>query len=98
MGCPAILWNMQPSAFPEAGAAQGRDLWLDPVRIDYFFPHLAYGNAYALSDISIVNGMKIGGRASRSRWRRPDGRMEPIVFPPAPNLVELALEPSISLQ
>jgi len=71
---------------------------LDPVQVDYFFPHLAHGNAYAVSDISIANGMKIGGRASSSWWRRPDGRMEPIVFPSAPNLVELALEPGISLR
>jgi hypothetical protein len=71
---------------------------LDPARIDYFFPHLANGNVYAVSNISIANGMKIGKRANRSWWRRPDGRMEPIVFPRAPNLVELASEPSIPLR
>ncbi len=33
--------------------------------------------------------MKIGEREPRHRWRRPDGKLELIVYPPAPNLIEL---------
>ena len=62
---------------------------LDPARVDHFFPHLAHGNAYAVADISIVGHMKIGRHEPRHWWRRPDGKMEPIVYPPAPNLIEL---------
>jgi hypothetical protein len=62
---------------------------LDPARVDHFFPHLASANALAVSDISIANGMKIGVPERRRRWRRPDGKLELIVYPPAPNLTEL---------
>jgi hypothetical protein len=62
---------------------------LDPTQVDHFFPHLALGNAYAVRDISIVGGMKISEREPRRRWRRPDGKLELIVYPPAPNLIAL---------
>ncbi|MBV9016937.1 MAG: hypothetical protein JO058_14895 [Alphaproteobacteria bacterium] len=64
---------------------------LDPARVDHFFPHLAAGNVYAVKDISIANRMKIGRIEPRHWWRRPDGKTEPIVYPPAPTLTELAL-------
>ena len=69
----------------------------DPARVDHFYPHPAPGTAYAASDISIANGMNIGKRTPRHFWRRPDGKLEVIVYPPAPNLIELgsaSLEPS----
>jgi hypothetical protein len=53
---------------------------IDPARVDHFFPHLAPGNSYAVGDISIANRMKIGEREGRPWWRRPDGKMEPIVY------------------
>src|SRR5216684_1807718 len=63
---------------------------LDPARVDHFFPHLALGIVHAISDISIVENMEIDKRELRHHWRRPDGRLELIVYPPAPNLIELA--------
>ena len=62
---------------------------LAPARVDHFFPHLAPGTVHAISDISIVNGMRIGEPQPRRRWRRPDGKLEVIVYPPAPNLTEM---------
>ena len=63
---------------------------LDPARVDHFFPHLALGIVHAISDISIVENIEIDKRELRHHWRRPDGRLELIVYPPAPNLIELA--------
>lgn len=62
---------------------------LDPARVEHFFPHLATGDHYAISDISIVGGMKIVEREPRRRWRRPDGKLELVVYPQAPDLIEL---------
>lgn len=63
---------------------------LDPARIDHFFPHIASGTVYAVKDISIANQMGIGKPMGRRLWRRPDGTAGVIVYPPAPNLLELA--------
>jgi len=60
-----------------------------PARLDHFFPHLAQGTTYAIHDISLANGMKITGRQGERRWRRPDGKLERIVYPPRPTIVEL---------
>jgi hypothetical protein len=68
----------------EVGAFQ-----LDPALVDRFFPHLATGIIQAISDISIANSMELDTRPMRHRWRRPDGKLELIVYPPAPNLIEL---------
>jgi len=54
---------------------------LDPASVDHFFPHLASGKAQAVSDISIANEMNIGAPEPRHRWRRPDGKLEVIVYP-----------------
>jgi hypothetical protein len=62
---------------------------LDPARVDRFFPHLAQGTSYAINDISIANRMKIGGCEPPRRWRRPDGKLELIVYPDPPTLAEL---------
>jgi hypothetical protein len=63
---------------------------LDPARVDHFFPHLAPGTVYAVQDISLCNHMEITGRMPGGRhWRRPDGRLERIVYPPRPTVAEL---------
>ena len=62
---------------------------LDAGRIEHFFPHLAAGDTYAVSDISIANGMETTRREVRRRWRRPDGELELIVYPPAPTIADL---------
>ena len=62
---------------------------LDPTRVGHFFPHLAQGTSRAVNGVSIVDRMKIGAHEPRHRWRRPDGELEVIVYPPAPNLLEL---------
>src|SRR5262249_47185443 len=61
----------------------------DQTRLDHFFPHLAQGTTYAIHDISLANGMKITGREVAHRWRRPDGKLERIVYPPRPTIAEL---------
>jgi hypothetical protein len=59
-------------------------------RLDRFFPHLAQGTSYAIHDVSLANGMAIKGRGVRPRrWRRPDGKLEVIVYPPPPTIAEL---------
>jgi hypothetical protein len=62
---------------------------LDPERISHFFPHLAPGTSYAISDISIANRMETTRREVRRRWRRPDGKLELIVYPPPPTIADL---------
>jgi hypothetical protein len=63
---------------------------INPARLDHFFPHLAQGTTYAIHDISLANGMKISGReVAPRRWRRPDGKLERIVYPPRPTIAEL---------
>lgn len=62
---------------------------LDPTRVDHFFPHLAEGTVQAVCDISIANRMGLDRHPRRDPRRRPDGKVEPIVYPLAPNLVEL---------
>jgi hypothetical protein len=62
---------------------------LDRARIDHFFPHLAPGTVYAVQDISIANKMEIPGDQRPRRWRRPDGKLEQIVYPPRPTIAEL---------
>ena len=62
---------------------------IDPARRDHFFPHLAQGTSYAIGDISIANNMEIKGRKVVHRWRRPDGKLEQINYPPPPTIAEL---------
>src|SRR5262245_2103918 len=62
---------------------------IDQTRLDHFFPHLVQGTTYAIHDISLANGMKITGLQGARRWRRPDGKLERIVYPPRPTIVEL---------
>jgi hypothetical protein len=62
---------------------------LDVEKVDHFFPHMATGIIQAVSDISIANDMEHETRPMRHRWRRPDGKLELIVYPPAPNLLDL---------
>lgn len=63
---------------------------LDPERIDHFFPHLAPGTVYAVQDISLCGDMEITGRMKAGHhWRRPDGKLERIVWPPRPTIAEL---------
>lgn len=63
---------------------------IDPARVDHFFPHLAPGTVYAVSDISIANAMRIRSRPEPGHhWRRPDGKLERIVYPPRPTIAEL---------
>jgi len=65
---------------------------IDPERIDYFFPHLAPATVHAVQDISLVNGMEIKERIPQARqWRRPDGKLERIVYPPRPTPAELMM-------
>jgi hypothetical protein len=78
-----------PAHFRKLELSEVGAFGLDPARVDHFFPHLAPGDAHAVSDISIVGGMKIGERQPRRRWRRPDGKLELIAYPPAPNLIQL---------
>jgi hypothetical protein len=63
-------------------------------RVDHFFPHLAPGTPYAIADISIANGMKIENREVRRRWRRPDGKLALIIYPPPPTIAELLESPA----
>jgi hypothetical protein len=44
---------------------------VDPLRVEHFFPHLAPRTAYAINDISIVGGMKIGRIAGASLAAAP---------------------------
>jgi hypothetical protein len=63
---------------------------INQARLDHFFPHLAQGTSYAIHDISLANGMAIKSRNVRPRrWRRPDGKLEVIVYPSAPTIAEL---------
>ena len=63
---------------------------IDPARVDHFFPHMWPPTVYAVQDISIANDMEIKVRSEKiHRWRRPDGKLERIVYPPRPTLTEL---------
>jgi len=65
---------------------------LDPARINHFFPHLAPGTVYAVQSISLCGDMEITGRMRHgAHWRRPDGKLERIVYPPRPTIGELTL-------
>jgi hypothetical protein len=68
---------------------------IDPQRVATFFPHLAPGTVYAISDISIANDMDIKSRPEPNHhWRRPDGKMERIAYPPRPTIAELMQSPA----
>ncbi len=85
----AIYGACNPAHFRKMELEQIGVFPLDPARRDYYFPHLAPGTTYAVQDISIANGMKIGERELPRRWRRPDGKLELIVYPPRPTIAEL---------
>jgi len=84
-----IYGTCNPAHFKKLELTEIGVFQLDPTRVDHFFPHLATGIVQAVSDISIANGMELDTREMRHAWRRPDGRLERIVYPPAPNLLEL---------
>jgi hypothetical protein len=64
-------------------------------RIAHFFPHLAPGTTFAIQDISLANDMAIRGLDLRPRrWRRPDGKLELIAYPPPPTIAELLERPA----
>ena len=86
---PPFCGTCNPAHFRKLELSEVGVFRVEAARVDQFFPHLAPGNSYAVSDISIANRMKIVESAARHWWRRPDGKMEPIVYPPAPNLIEL---------
>jgi len=63
---------------------------LDPARVEHFYPHQGPGTVYAVNDISLANGMEITNKPDKGHhWRRPDGKLERIVYPPRPTLAEL---------
>ena len=65
---------------------------LDPARIDHFWPHLAPGTVHATQDISMANNMEIRELPEKAShaWRRPDGKIERIVYPPQrPTIADL---------
>jgi hypothetical protein len=45
--------------------------------------------SYAIQDISITDNMKIEARDVPRRWRRPELKLERIVYPPPPTIAEL---------
>lgn len=91
-----IRWRAPP-AYGTCNPAHFRKMELvelgvfpvDPARVDHSYPHRAAGTVYAAGDISIANSMDIRKRTPRHFWRRPDGKLQLIVYPPAPNLIEL---------
>ncbi|HEV8679110.1 MAG TPA: hypothetical protein VGQ90_07020 [Stellaceae bacterium] len=84
-----IYGTCNPTHFKKLELTETGIFQLDPARVDHFFPHLATGIIQAVSDISIANDMELDTREMRHAWRRPDGKLERIVYPPAPNLLEL---------
>jgi len=86
---PPFYGTCNPARFRKMELSEVGVFQVDPARADHFFPHLASATVYAVADISIVDHMEIGRHESRPWWRRLDGKMEPIVFPPAPNLIDL---------
>ena len=84
-----IYGTCNPAHFKKLELSEIGVFPLDPTRVDHFFPHLATGIIQAVSDISIANGMELDTRQMRHVWRRPDGKLERILYPPAPNLIEL---------
>jgi hypothetical protein len=62
---------------------------IDPERRAHFFPYLASGEAFAIQDIGISEKLEIGRPEPRNWGRRPDGKLEPIVYPSPPTLDEL---------
>jgi len=85
-----VYGNCNPAHFRKMELKEIGVFPIDPERVAYFFPHLAPGTVYAIKDISIANKMKITARPEPSpRWRRPDGKLERIVYPPRPTIAEL---------
>jgi len=86
-----VYGSCNPAHFRKLELEQIGVFPIDPQRVDYFFPHLAPGTVYAVSDISIANAMEIKSRPEPGHhWRRPDGKLERIVYPPRPTIAELA--------
>jgi hypothetical protein len=86
---PPAYGTCSPAQFRKMELAEVGVFPVDPARLDYFFPHLAPGTAYAINDISVANNMEIRRQEAHPRWRRPDGKLELIVYPSAPTLAEL---------
>jgi len=84
-----IYGTCNPAHFRKMELAEIGVFPIDRARIDHFFPHLAPGTVYAVQDISIVNAMEIPGDQRPHRWRRPDGKLELIAYPPRPTIAEL---------
>jgi hypothetical protein len=86
-----IYGTCNPAHFRKMELAQLGVFPIDSARIDHFYPHMAQGTIQAVRDISIANNMEIRSRPHEPnhRWRRPDGKLERIVYPPRPTLAEL---------
>lgn len=85
-----VYGNCNPAHFRRMELTEIGVFPIDPERVAYFFPHLAPGTVYAVKDISIGNKMEIKpGPEPGHHWRRPDGKIERIVYPPRPTIVEL---------
>jgi len=87
---PPIYGTCSPAHFRKIELEEIGVFPIDQARLDHFFPHLAEGTSYAIQDISLANGMAITSpNIGPRRWRRPDGRLEVIVYPPPPTISEL---------
>ncbi|HLH88115.1 MAG TPA: hypothetical protein VKX28_06630 [Xanthobacteraceae bacterium] len=85
-----VYGSCDPAQFRKMELAEVGVFPIDPARVDRFFPHLAPGTSYAVEGITIANRMNITPAPERDRrWRRPDGKLERIVYPPRPTIAEL---------
>jgi len=85
-----VYGNCHPAHFRKMEIQEVGVFPIDAERVAYFFPHLVPGTVFAVSDISIANDMEIkSGPEPRHHWQRPDGKMEPIAYPPRPTIAEL---------
>jgi hypothetical protein len=85
-----ILGTCPPNRFRKLEMTEVAVFAIDPDRRAHFFPHLASGLTYAISDICISNKLDIGRREARAWSRGVLGKMAPIVYPAPPTLAELA--------
>ena len=85
-----VYGTCNPAHFRKLELAEIAVFAIKPERFDYFFPHYPPGFIHAVSDISIANEMEIKSRPEPGHhWRRPDGKVERIVYPPRPTIAEL---------
>lgn len=85
-----VYGNCNPAHFRKMELQEIGVFPIDPERVAHFFPHLAPGTVYAVKDISIANKMKVkSGPEPGHHWRRPDGKVERIAYPPRPTIAQL---------